>query len=216
MKVVKIFTDKSELSTEPAKISLLLYRISQGINKLIREKAKEHKVSSTQIQTVIFLSGAHPRNKNVTSITSRLQVAQPTASRVVGSLVDKGLVQRERSEKDRRKVKLELTEKGESIAESINEISQVLQDSVQSLTEERQSKFSQDLVEIAGGLQSQGHLSTALTCQYCRFFDRDGGDSEDRPHHCKLTGEDMSEEESCSEWVHQETGLNLIESRTSP
>ncbi len=208
--MVKIFTDKEELSDEPAKISLLLYRISQGINKLIREKAKEHEVSSTQIQTVIFLSGAHPRNKNVTSITSRLQIAQPTASRVVGSLVEKGLVQRERSEKDRRKVKLELTEKGESIAESINEISQVLQDSVQGLPEERRREFSQDLLEIAGGMQSQGHLSTALTCQYCRFFDRNGGETEERPHHCKLTGEDMSEEESNSEWVHKETEINLL------
>jgi len=209
--VVKIFTDKEELSAEPAKISLLLYRISQGINKLIREKAKEHEVSSTQIQTVIFLSGAHPRNKNVTSLASRLQIAQPTSSRVVDSLVDKELVKRERSEKDRRKVKLELTEKGKSIAESINEISQVLQDSVQGLTEERQREFSQDLVEIAGGLQSQGHLSTALTCQYCRFFDRNGGVSEERPHHCRLTGEDMSEAESQSEWIHRESGINLID-----
>ena len=208
--MVKIFTDKEELSDESAKISLLLYRISQGINKLIREKAKEHEVSSTQIQTVIFLSGAHPRNRNVTSITSRLQVAQPTASRVVGSLVDKGLVQRERSEKDRRKVKLELTEEGESIAESVNEISQVLQETVQDLNKERQRKFSQDLVEIAGEMQSQGHLSTALTCQYCRFFDRNGGDSGERPHHCKLTGEDMSEEESNSEWVHEQSEINLL------
>lgn len=209
--MVKIFTDKEELSAEPAKISLLLYRISQGINKLIREKAKENEVSSTQIQTVIFLSGAHPRNKNVTSVASRLQIAQPTASRVIDSLVDKGLVARERSENDRRKVKLELTDKGNSIAVSINEISQVLQETAQGLTAERQREFSQDLVEVAGEMQSDGHLSTALTCQYCRFFDRNGGDSEERPHHCKLTGEDMSEEESNSEWVHKESGVNLIE-----
>lgn len=209
--MVKIFTDKEELSAEPAKISLLLYRISQGINKLIREKAKENEVSSTQIQTVIFLSGAHPRNKNVTSVASRLQIAQPTASRVIDSLVDKGLVARERSENDRRKVKLELTDKGNSIAVSINEISQVLQETAQGLTAERQREFSQDLVEVAGEMQSDGHLSTALTCQYCRFFDRNGGDSAEHPHHCKLTGEDMSEEESNSEWVHKESGVNLIE-----
>ena len=209
--MVKILTDKSELSTEPAKISLLLYRISQGINKLIREKAKEHEVSSTQIQTVIFLSGAHTRNKNVSSIARRLQIAQPTASRVVDSLADKELLKRERSEEDRRKVNLELTDSGESIAERINEISRVLQNTLQELTTARQSRLSQDLVTIAGKMQNEGHLSTALTCQYCRFFERESGDSEERPHHCKLTGEDMSNEESCSEWVHQETGLNLIE-----
>ncbi|MFB6214686.1 MAG: MarR family winged helix-turn-helix transcriptional regulator [Candidatus Bipolaricaulia bacterium] len=209
--MIKIFTDKSELSEEPAKISLLLYRISQGINKLIREKGKENDVSSTQIQTVIFLSGAHPQNKNVGSIARRLQIAQPTASRVVDSLVKKGLVKRERSEVDRRKVKLGLTEKGESITEGINEINRTLEEIVLKLSGDRQYGLSRDLVEIAGALQSRGHLSTALTCQYCRFFDREGGSSHDRPHHCRLTGKDLSQDESCTEWVHRETRVNLIE-----
>lgn len=209
--MVKIFTNKDELSDEPAKISLLLYRISQGINKLIREKGKENDVSSTQIQTLIFLAGAHPENKNVSSIARRLQIAQPTTSRVVNSLVEKGLVKRERSEVDRRKVKLGLTEKGKSITEGINEISQILKETVSELTEGRQSKLSQDLVEIAGAMQSQGHLSTALTCQYCRFFEPDGGSSDERPHHCQLTGEDMGQDESFMEWVHRDTGLNMIE-----
>lgn len=209
--MIKILTDKSELSDQPGKISLLLYRISQGINKLIREKGRENDISSTQIQTIIFLSGAHKRNKNVSSIARRLQIAQPTASRVVDSLVKKGLVKRERSEADRRKVKLELTEKGESITEGINEISRNLKEIVLKLSEDRQNELSQNLVEIAGAMQSQGYLSTALTCQYCRFFDRDGGSSDERPHHCQLTGEDLSQDESCSEWVHKETGLNMIE-----
>lgn len=209
-KEVKIFTDKAELSTEPAKISLLLYRISQGINKLIRDKGKEHDISSTQIQTIIFLSGAHTKNKNVSSIARRLQIAQPTASRMVDSLVEKGLVKRERSQADRRKVKLELTKKGKSITDDINEISRTIQELVGGLGEERQNELSQDLVKITGKLQRQGHLSTALTCQYCRFFERNGGSSKERPHHCMLTGEDLTEEESYSEWVHGEGKINLI------
>lgn len=209
--MIEIFTDKDGLSGEPAKISLLLYRISQGVNKLIREKGKEHDISSTQIQTVIFLSGAHPRNKNVGSIARRLQIAQPTASRLVESLVKKDLVKRKRSEVDRRKVKLELTKTGKTITESLNEISRTLEDIVLELPEDRQNELSQDLVEIAGAMQGQGHLSTALTCQYCRFFDREGGSSDERPHHCQLTGEDLSQDESCTEWVHRETGLNMIE-----
>lgn len=209
--MVKIFTNKDKLSEEPAKISLLLYRISQGINKLIREKGKENDISSTQIQTVIFLSGANNQNKNVSSIARRLQIAQPTASRVVDSLVKRELVKRERSEVDRRKIKLGLTEKGESITESLNDISRTLEETVLKLSEDQQNELSRDLVEIAGTLQSQGHLSTALTCQYCRFFDRGGGSSDDQPHHCQLTGEDLSRDESSTEWVHRETGVNLIE-----
>lgn len=140
-----------------------------------------------------------------------MQIAQPTASRTVDSLVKKELVKRERSEADRRKVKLELTEKGKSITEGINEISQTLQETVQGLSEDRQTELSQDLVRIAGEMQSRDHISAALTCQYCRYFERNGGNSDEYPHHCQLTGKDLSRDESCSEWVHRETGLNMIE-----
>lgn len=209
--MIKIFTDETDLSVKPAKISLLLYRISQGIDKLIREKGNENDMSSTQIQTVIFLSGAHDENKNVSSIARRLQIAQPTATRVVDSLVEKGLVKRERDETDRRRVNLGLTEEGEDITEGINEIGRTLREIIRGLPEDRQDKLSRDLVEITGEMQSQGHLSSALTCQYCRFFERNGGSSEDRPHHCQLTGQDLSEDESHTEWVHKESGVNLID-----
>lgn len=75
------------------------------------------------------------------------------------------MVKRERSQADRRKVKLELTEKGESITDNINEISHTLQGLVGVLGKERKNELSQDLVEIAGKLQRQGRLSTALTGQ---------------------------------------------------
>ena len=210
--MINIFTEKDELSSEPARVALLLYRISQGINKMIREKGEENDVSSTQIETILFLAGAHPRNKNVGSIASRLQIAQPTASRVVDSLVKKGLAERERSREDRRKIKLELTEAGRQVKEEIGEVSRILIEAVRDLPEEGQSDLSKNLIEIAGELQSQGHLSVALTCQYCRYFERNGGSSSELPHHCRLTGEDLGEEESYSEWVHRgkESGLDLF------
>jgi DNA-binding MarR family transcriptional regulator len=208
--VINIFTGEHGLSSEPAKISLLLYRISQGVNKLIRDKGKEHDISSTQIESIIFLSGAHPDNKNVTSIARRLQVAQPTATRVVNSLVERGLVERERCEADRRKIKLSLTDRGREITRDINEISQTLIEAVGELSDGRQKELNQDLVKIAGRLQSQGHISIALTCQYCRYFERNGGSTDERPHLCRLTGQDLGEDESHSEWVHKESGLDLF------
>ena len=208
--MVNIFTDERKLSSEPAKISLLLYRISQGINKLIRDKGKEHEISSTQIETIIFLSGAHSDNKNVTSIARRLQIAQPTATRVVNSLVERDLVKRERSEVDRRKIKLILTDRGRSITKDINEISRTLINAVEELSGSRQKELNKDLVKIAGELQSKGHIAIALTCQYCRYFERNGGNSEERPHLCRLTGQDLGEDESHSEWVHKESDLDLF------
>ncbi|MFP3953279.1 MAG: MarR family winged helix-turn-helix transcriptional regulator [Candidatus Acetothermia bacterium] len=209
--MIIIIIDEGGYNSELNKASLLLYRIAQGINKLIREKGEENDMSATQIQTVVFLSGAHPRNKNVGSIARRLQIAQPTASRVVDSLVGKGLVKRQRDEKDRRRVKLQVTEEGQEVKEEINEISRVIEGAIRELSVNRQEALGRDLIKVAGKLQSQGHLSAALTCRYCRYFERNGGSTKERPHHCKLTGEDLSEEESYLEWVHEESGLNMID-----
>lgn len=126
-------------------------------------------------------------------------------------MVEKGLVKRERNEADRRKVELSLTDEGKSITGDINEIGQTLQETVSGFPGDRQEELSRDLVKIAGKMQSRGHISMALTCQYCRFFARNNGSSDELPHHCELTGEDLSEDESYSEWVHEESGLGLIE-----
>ncbi|MFP4646953.1 MAG: MarR family winged helix-turn-helix transcriptional regulator [Candidatus Acetothermia bacterium] len=209
--MIKIFTDRTELSSKQGEIALLLYRISQGINKLVREKAQETNLSSAQIQAMIFLSEAYGPHRNVSSIARRLQIAQPTATRVVNSLVQKGLVARQRSTEDRRKVILQVTDEGREISEDLKTVGREVQEVVGFLSDQQQSDLSESLLEIAGELQSRGHLSAALSCQYCKYFERNGGSSEARPHHCRLTGEDLSEEASRSEWVHGEKQFRLIQ-----
>jgi len=214
LRVIAIFIDREEITDTAARISLLLYRLSQGINKMIKEEGKEKGISSTQVQTLLFLSSAHPRNKNISSIAKRLNIAQPTSSRAIDSLERKGLVAKQRSIEDNRKVKLSLTDKGTEIADNFTDLSKPLQHIIGKLDQADLSNLNRSLTDILGQMQKRGDVSASLTCRYCRYFDPGGGKSDEYPHHCNLTGEDLSEEESWMEWVHGKERIAMIERDT--
>lgn len=189
---------------------MLFYRISQGITKLIREKGEKLGLSSAQVQTLIFLSGAHPGNKYVGSIATRLGIAQPTATRIVDSLEKKGLIERKRSEEDRRKVKLQITDEGHNLIEEITGINEKFQEIIDDLPADHKERLTEDLISVADRMQREGKISPALVCRYCKYFVPGGGNTKGRPHYCKLLGRDLSDEESYMEWVHdkgEKTGM---------
>lgn len=208
--MVIIFGQSDEVSKPIGKISLLFYKISQGIEKLIREKGAKTGLSGTQVRAIIFLADAHRNSRGVSSVARHLEIAQPTATRVIDSLEEKGLVERTRREDDRRKVRIDLTEEGRDRALEFTDVSRSLEKIIGTLPEEHVEVLDESLTEIVGVMQQKGQLSASLTCKYCRFFEPNDGGSEERPHHCKLTGEDLSEEESRQEWVHSNGNLRLI------
>ena len=210
IKVIKIFTKPENLTELKGEISILFYKISQGIEKMVREKGKEAGLSATQVRAVMFLSTAHQNSKNISSLARRLGIAQPTTTRAIDSLVDKGLVERRRSQDDRRKVELNLTEEGREMAVDFTDVSDSLREIIGKLPEKRQKELRYCLLEIVGEMQKKGQVSASLTCLNCRFFEPDGGKTGDRPHHCKLTGADLSEEESRQEWVHDKDKMRLM------
>lgn len=190
---------------------MLLYKISQGIANLISEKGNQAGLSATQVRAVMFLSDAHRDSRDVSSVARQLGIAQPTTTRVIDSLEEKGLVERKRRDDDRRKVELKLTNEGKETAMDFTDISESLQENIGNLPEGIQEELNHGLIEIVGIMQEKGQLSASLTCKYCRFFEPGGGATKERPHHCNLTNEDLSEEESRKEWVHGEDHLRLIE-----
>lgn len=201
--------DPNEGETE---VSLLLYRIAQGIYKMMRESGREEGLSSTQVQTLRFLSNAHPGSRKVGSVARRLQVAQPTATRTIDSLAEKGLIRRVRNEEDRRQVDLVLTEEGEEVVARLSQLDRSVGELIAPLSRGEKSVLHGALLGIAGRMQEKGYLSAALSCKNCKFFAPGEGESEEKPHLCRLTGESLSEEEVSMEWVHQGEEINLFDS----
>ena len=123
-----------------------------ALEKKIFEKDKNfHDVSVTETHVLEAIRKCDPPTMG--TIAAKLQITPGTLTSSVNKLIDKGYVNRHRSEVDRRVVTLSLTEKGESVFQ---------------LHEE----FHRDLVEAAvADLENREDLKKALQSMH-RFFQK--------------------------------------------
>lgn len=143
-----------------------------------------------------LLSHAHPRYKGIGAIAKRFSIAPATASRIVDNLEKKGLVERTRSEQDRRSVRVELTAVGKRTIRKIMEIVARLEGYAHRLAEEEQGALAKGLEEILQSFHREGYLASFGVCRSCPFFEEDAYPRAPKPHLCRLTGERLSERES--------------------
>lgn len=200
-----IIADAKELlKSKEAQIALTLYRVTQGIETVTRKAGEAQGLSSSQVQTLLFLSDAHPSNRYIGSIAKRFKIASPTVTRIVDALEKKGLVKRIRGEKDRRSVKIKITNRGEDVVEGISDIGNFLQDMVASLSKEDKDILLHSLKEIMKTMQQKGYISLSMICRDCAYFEPNVKEDSKQPHRCLLTGENLSDDESYMEWLHPE------------
>jgi DNA-binding MarR family transcriptional regulator len=119
--------------------------------KLFEQDKHFHDISMTETHVLEAIRKCDPPTMG--TIAAKLQVTPGTLTSSVNKLIDKGYVNRHRSEKDRRIITLSLTEKGESVFQ---------------LHEE----FHRDIVEAAvADLENREDLKKALQSIH-RFFQK--------------------------------------------
>jgi DNA-binding MarR family transcriptional regulator len=107
-------TKKSSIPPEE-EILVLVHQINRVVCKTGDCLISSHDLSFSKYQALQCISeGAN----TITSISSELRIALPTATVLVNKLVKDGLVKRTSSTKDRRVIKLSLTSKGKTILKS--------------------------------------------------------------------------------------------------
>lgn len=82
----------------------------------VRRHMRYHRtrgLSVPQFRTLVLLR-RYPL-ASLSAVKDHLGSSLPTASRIVGGLVSKGLIKRKASQEDRRQISLELTERGNSV-----------------------------------------------------------------------------------------------------
>jgi len=89
---------------------IALRRILRATDLFGRELKKLSGVSAAQFR-VLQIVGERG-NATATEISSQMRVSQATITAVVDKLVRDGMVQREKSERDRRQINIQLTERG--------------------------------------------------------------------------------------------------------
>lgn len=174
-------------------------RVVQGLAKIglvIRQhawrKAGGRNLTPTQAQVLSVLNAA-PSAPGLTEVADALAITPATASDSVRVLVDKGLVRKERSNADRRAVRLKLTASGRSEARRLAGWPELLTGVIDELDGHERALFLRALVKMIRGLQERRAIPVQRMCVDCQFFAPNVYDDTRNPHHCHYVNKAFSD-----------------------
>lgn len=202
--------DPSQRTTYSGQITIALYRISQAMQHLLRERGEARQLSPAQIQTLLFLKYARPGVRTVGGVAERLMSSYATASGVIDALERKQLLARTPLPADRRTITLALTELGEQEARALEDVLDEIEAAVQSLPEADQGALLRAAQAIVRRLQRSGHVKVYEMCWGCQFFQQNAHPNDPRgPHHCAFVDAPLPEAQTyleCPDFVPAEPG----------
>jgi len=202
--------DPSQRTTCSGQITIALYRISQAIQHLLRERGEARQLSPAQIQTLLFLKYARPGVRTVGGVAERLMSSYATASGVIDALERKQLLARTPLPADRRTITLALTELGEQEARALEDVLDEIEAAVESLPEADQGALLRATQAIVRRLQIAGHVKVYEMCWGCQFFRQNAHPDNPRgPHHCAFVDAPLPEAQTyleCPDFVPAEPG----------
>ncbi len=83
---------------------------------------KQYDLSSQQFNVLRILRGSSPRPLNLLDIQERMMDRMSNATRLVEKLRQKGLLTRKQCDSNRRKVEIEITEKGQALLKELDPV----------------------------------------------------------------------------------------------
>jgi len=170
------------------KIIAALDRLTRVFQIILREKAKEKKLSPIQIQSLIYLLTHREEQCRVSYLAKEFDLKPATMSEVIKTLIRKGLVSKEMYKFDKRGSLLKLTKKGRQVATSLINWQEVIKRKIEDFPFEEKERVLLFLMELIVKMQEEGIISIARMCICCRNFRRNAFPSTERPHLCELTG----------------------------
>ncbi len=138
-------------------------------------------LTPTQSQALACLARGHaPR---LGELAAELGVRDATASEVVATLCEKGLLRKSRARVDRRALVLALTAAGRREAARTSQWPDAFLAAAAELDGAEQAVLLRALTKMIRRLQLEGRISVARMCAGCRFFRPDVHPGP-APHHC--------------------------------
>lgn len=176
------------------RITIALYRITQAIDHLFRERGKVVHLSPTQIQSLLFLKYARPGVRTIGGLANRLGATYATSSGVADALERKRLIKRTPLPEDQRVVTLRLTPEGEDEARMLEDVLDEIEVAVNALSEAEQAALLRATQAIVRHLQRVGYVKVYEMCWNCQFFQKDAHPDDPRgPHHCAFVDAPLPE-----------------------
>ena len=175
-------------------LAVALYRISQAIQYLLRQRAEQESLSAAQVQALLFLKHSRTSAHTMGGLAKGIALAYPTISAMVDALERKGLVRRQVLESDRRTITLRLTPEGEKLSGDLENLLDEIEQAIQALPQAQQEALNQAARQIIYRLNAAGYIHLHEMCWHCQFFRQNAHpDDPHGPHHCAFMDAPLAE-----------------------
>jgi DNA-binding MarR family transcriptional regulator len=111
---------QEKFSNEHEKAAINILFTSSWLHNINSARFKPHDITPEQFNVLRILRGSHPKKMMLADITSRMLDKNSNATRLVEKLRQKGFVNREICENNRRQVDISITEKGLGVLKNID------------------------------------------------------------------------------------------------
>jgi len=153
----------------PDRIAELLVHVGRAA----RSEDAGSELTAAQWTCLRFLARANSNTRTPSSFASFQATTHGTASQIIKSLERMGLVMGTRSDRDRRSVLFDLTDKGQAML--ANDPLRELIDVIDGLADSERDGFLTTLSRLAFQLAIRRDVPAFGTCQDCSHFERPGG-----------------------------------------
>jgi len=172
-----------------------IYEYLERVSNLLRTDIRKHGIGfglqPVQLEALNYLSRCNRYSNSPVAVAEFLGLTKGTVSQTLAVLENSGLIEKRPDQKDRRVVHLEMTESGRRIvAECIPPM--ILRNALAEIDETRAGALLEALSGTLGALQRANQLRSFGACSTCRHHLL----REDHSRHCRLTGEELSCQDS--------------------
>lgn len=142
---------QEKFQSEYHKVHVNVLFTAAWLNLQTTKLLKSYNISPQQFNILRILRGMHPEPASVKILTERMIDKMSNASRLVEKLKQKGLVEREASENDRRRVNVSLTPQGLDLLEKAShDIEKSIKSNLSNLSTSEASQLNKLLDKIRG------------------------------------------------------------------
>lgn len=165
-----IFNQKYQHDDLDAKLVLALERLSHVFRLLLWEQTKKYNLSPLQTQVLVYIFHQHEDERNITSLSQKLNVTKATLSDAVKSLEGKKLISKKADKEDYRYQFLQLTKKGEDLVKKIEGWSDIVKKKITEISESKKIDMYDTLLNLLISFEQDGILSKHKICFTCRHL----------------------------------------------
>jgi DNA-binding MarR family transcriptional regulator len=141
---------QSKFTNEHEKAAVNVLFTGSWIHSVNSSRLKKHDITPEQFNVLRILRGSHPKPMMLADITSRMIDKNSNATRLVEKLRQKGFVNREICENNRRQVDISITEKGLGVLKNIDHDDSEWVSQLRNITKHEASELNRILDKLRG------------------------------------------------------------------